>query len=166
MAVRRGLVNDLRLFDVAMGPGSVTRSGEDTYALYRLLVSGYAVVYTPDALLWHRHRRDHQQMRMMLHGYGTGQFAFWTRCIAEHRDLQAVRAAGRWSLRHYPREILRSLRRRGDHLPVEMLLEEIRGALGGPRAYVRARRLEREAALAATMRRAIETGNGHADARA
>ena len=41
-------------------------SGEETHAFYRLLSLGHRIVYTPDALAWHRHRRDMPELREQL----------------------------------------------------------------------------------------------------
>lgn len=143
MAFRRDLVLSMGLFEPELDMGTVARTGGDTYGLYRVLAEGYRIVYTPDALVWHRHRRDREALRRVLSGYGTGLYTFFTRCLIEHRDLPALRAGLAWFWRHHLRELARTLMRRPNHLPIDLVIAEIKGTLVAPFAYIRSRRAER-----------------------
>ena len=143
MAFRRALVNEMALFDVEMDGGTVTHSGGDTYAFYRLLLDGYRIAYTPDALVWHRHRRDHASLRRTLYGYSVGGFAFLTRCLVQHRDAEAVGIAFEWLVDDHVRLLARVLLRRRSALPADLVLAYWRGVFVGPLAYFRSRRRER-----------------------
>jgi len=145
MAIRRELILRMRLFDKELDAGTVSKTGGDTYAFYRLLADGYRITYNPDALVWHRHRRDHEHLRDTIYGYGVGAYSFMTRCVVEHRDLQALRIGATWFTRHHVGEVVRALLRRPDHLPLDIAVAELRGALRGPRAYFQSRRIERTA---------------------
>jgi hypothetical protein len=143
MAFRRALVVGRRLFDVELDAGTVTETGGDTYALYRLLGAGYHVVYTPDAVAWHRHRREYDPLKRTLYGYSVGGFAYLTRCIIEHRDWRAVKTAVQWLRYDHLRMVARVLLRRPTALPGDLVVAYCRGVLAGPRAYLRSRRRER-----------------------
>jgi len=143
MAFRRALVNEMALFDVEMDGGTVTHSGGDTYAFYRLLLDGYRIAYTPDALVWHRHRRDLASLRRTLYGYSVGGFAFLTRCLVQHRDAEAVGIALEWLVDDHVRLLARVLLRRRSALPAGLVLAYWRGVFVGPVAYFRSRRRER-----------------------
>jgi GT2 family glycosyltransferase len=147
MAVRRALLIELDLFAVEMGPGTVTRSGEDTYALYRLLSLGYRIVYNPKAVVWHCHRRTLQDLRNWLHGYSVGAFVFYLRCLLLHREFVALHSGLGWFLDHHLRQLWRGLRGRPNAQPLGLTLAEIRGVLEAPMAYFLSRRRERALGL-------------------
>lgn len=143
MAVRRALLIELDLFAVEMGPGTVTRSGEDTYALYRLLGLGYRIVYNPRTVVWHCHRRTLQDLRNWLHGYSVGAFVFYLRCLLLHGEFVAIHSGLGWFLDHHLRQLWRGLRGCPDAQPLGLTLAEIRGVLEAPMAYFLSRRRER-----------------------
>ena len=143
MAVRRALLIELDLFAVEMGPGTVTRSGEDTYALYRLLSHGYRIVYNPKAVVWHCHRRTLQDLRNWLHGYSVGAFVFYLRCLLLHGEFVALHNGLGWFLDHHLRQLWRGLRGCPDAQPLDLTLAEIRGVMEAPWVYFLSRRRER-----------------------
>ena len=57
MAFRRDLLLTLGEFDLRFGPVACTRAGDETDMFARILDAGWLIVYTPDAYVWHRHRR-------------------------------------------------------------------------------------------------------------
>lgn len=142
MAFRRDLVLSMGLFDHELDLGTPSRTGGDTFAFVRLLSEGYRIVYTPDALNWHRHRREHDEMVRTMAGYSTGGFALLTKSLVERHDVQTFRVGLRWFLKHHIRELFRTLARRPNHLPLDFVMAEIRGAIYGPFAYVGSRRKE------------------------
>jgi len=143
MAFRRDLIRSLALFDVELDLGTSSRTGGDTYALYRLLAEGYRVVYTPDALNWHQHRREREELHRTMQGYGTGLYAFFTKALVEDREFPALRIGASWFRDHHLRELARALARRPNRLSVGMVVAEIKGALVAPIAYLSSRRAER-----------------------
>lgn len=144
MAFRRSLATDLELFDAPLDVGTASLSGGDTYAFYLLLDAGYQIVYTPEALAWHRHRRDMDAVRATLHAYSTGVFSVLARCVVEHRDLEALRSGLVWLMGHHLRELARSGMRRRGRLPGRLVLAELRGCVEGLRVYRRERDEERQ----------------------
>lgn len=143
MAVRRRLADDLGLFRVEMDCGTVTESGGDTYAFYRLLALGYTVVYEPRALAWHRHRRDDSALRRVLYGYGVGTYVYLLRCLLRHREVVAIREGLSWLRHHHLPDLFAPLlpgRRRKQ--AVHLTLAELRGVLHAPRAYLLSLRRE------------------------
>jgi len=155
MAFRRSLVVDRQLFEVELDAGTVTRTGGDTYAFYRLLMEGYQVVYTPDAIAWHKHRGERGPLRDTLYGYSVGGFAYLTRCLLRHRDLRALSSMVTWLRNDHARQLYRLLRRRQKALPGDLVLAYLKGVVVGPVAYLRSRGNERRyRALDAATRRA------------
>jgi GT2 family glycosyltransferase len=96
MAYRRDLVQSLGGFDVRLDAGTRTRSGGDTDMFARVLDVGRLIVYSPNAHVWHRHRRTTREMRSCVFGYSVGTYSVLTKRLVEQRDLGAVVTAGRW----------------------------------------------------------------------
>jgi len=143
MAFRRNLIFSLGLFEVELDLGTPSRTGGDTYALYRVLAEGYRVVYTPDALNWHQHRREHDELHRTMSGYGTGLYTFLTKAVVEDRELPALRVGLSWFRKHHLRQLARAIARRPNHLSVGMVMAEIKGTLVAPLAYLSTRRAQR-----------------------
>jgi glycosyltransferase involved in cell wall biosynthesis len=144
MALRKSLAARLRPFAIELDAGTATQSGGDNYAFYLLLTAGFSIVYTPDALAWHRHRRDAGEVRRTLYGYGVGVYCFFLNCIARHCDLGALSAGFRWFLSHYFVNLLLSLFRRPGSRPFELAWAEFLGVLDAPLAFIKSRKAERK----------------------
>jgi hypothetical protein len=96
MAFRRDLLAALGGFDARFGPGTRTRTGDETDMFARILDAGWQIFYTPDAYVWHRHRRTSREVRSCVFGYGVGLYSMLTKRILELRDVGAIITAGRW----------------------------------------------------------------------
>lgn len=72
MAFHRDVFKFIGNFDHLLGPGTMTRGGEDLDLLRRALLAGYAVAYSPDALVGHEHRAKLSDLRAQMYGYGVG----------------------------------------------------------------------------------------------
>jgi GT2 family glycosyltransferase len=158
MAFRRAMVNRMGLFDSEMDCGTAVLTGGDAYAFYRLLNEGFHIVYTPDALAWHRHRRSREALRKTLYGYSVGGFAFLLRCLLHHGDMQSVKIAWQWFRWHHLYQLKQVLRRNPQAYPIDMTLAEILGALYSVSAYFKSRRREREAVSAPVSVKATAQG--------
>ncbi|WFR66459.1 glycosyltransferase [Curtobacterium flaccumfaciens] len=151
MSVRRGPVLALGGFDVALGPGSPARAGEDPDLFTRVLLAGGALAVEPAAVVWHEHRSDRAALRSQAVGYGTGLGAWVTKLVLRPRTLAAVLRRGVGAVRR-----LGALGQAVDERPVDAVggwpvdadfLEATRGlrraeltaALGGPWRYVAGR---------------------------
>lgn len=140
MAFRRDAIESAGPFDEAFDCGTKTRSGGDTEMFSRLLAAGWTLVYEPRARVLHRHRRSRRELRSQLFGYGVGVYAFWMHRILRHRDRDAGRYALSTLVTHGVRRLGRSLLRRPDEVPPDLVLAELLGCLYGPIAYLRERR--------------------------
>ncbi len=143
MALRRSAAALLGPFDEALDAGTITRSGGDNEMFSRVLGAGYRIVYDPAALSWHRHRRTWREVRQAFYGYGTGVYAAWTRSLLVEGELGVLRAAYRWLLGHQLPSLARSLLRRPDSGPPDLLLAELGGCAAGPWVYLLSRRRRR-----------------------
>lgn len=146
MALRRDITASVGLFDEALDAGTPTHSGGETELFSRVIAAGYRIAYTPAALNWHRHRRSEEELRRTVYGYGVGVYAFWFSRLFSAAELAATLMAAIWFWYNQLPALLRSLLRRPGAPPWPLPLDELRGCLAGPWAYLRARRAARKAA--------------------
>lgn len=148
-AVRRDLAIRLGGFNEALGIGSPTHGGEDLDMFLRVIYAGWALAYAPDALVWHRHRADAEELERAVRGYSTSWSA-WMTSLLENPDTRRDAVAN--GIGHTVRRV-RALAtsRAADEHPVPAAVElgpgfDHLGAVGlralaaGPAAYVRSRR--------------------------
>jgi GT2 family glycosyltransferase len=145
MALRRNVVDRVGPFDEALDAGTPTRSGGDHEMFGRILAAGYRIVYEPQAVSWHRHRRTWEELREALHGYGTGVYAIWTRRLLYEHEIRVLRHAARWLYHGQLPQLWHALRRNPGSVPLDLLTAELRGCAAGPAAYRKARRQVRAA---------------------
>jgi glycosyltransferase involved in cell wall biosynthesis len=142
MAFRRSLVVELDLFEPELDMGTVTLTGGDTHAFYIVLAKGYQVVYTPDALVWHVHRRNYESLKSLLYSYSLGGMAHLTRCWMRYRDAGVWKVAWSWLKVGHLKPLYRALRKRKNTLPLDLILPQLAGFFAGPRAYLKAKLIE------------------------
>jgi GT2 family glycosyltransferase len=143
MAFRKELILTKEFFVPDLDLGTPTGGGGDLYALYRILADGYRIVYAPDALNWHRHRRDLEDLRRTFYAYSTGGYSLYSKCLIEHREFATIRASWWWFRRLHLRELARTLARRRDRLPISVILAAFQGTFAAPFAYLASRRAHR-----------------------
>jgi glycosyltransferase involved in cell wall biosynthesis len=126
-------------FPPELDAGTPTRSGGDTYLFSRLLAAGRGIVYDPRQFVFHQHRSDPRALHDAIRGYGVGLTATLTKMLVEDRELGAL-GPWRWLLRQYAETQAQRLAGRADAVDTRLAWNYIEGALGGPRAWRRARR--------------------------
>ena len=143
MAVRTSVGKHVGFFDERLDAGTPAMSGGDHEMFTRILSAGFRLVYEPQAVNWHRHRRTMEELEQVVRGYGTGVYAMWTGLLIEKHNLGVLRLAWNWFLwDHLP--LLRSISRmRALSARDRLRSAELRGCLAGPSAWLSARRLRR-----------------------
>jgi len=127
------------LMDEALGPGTPTGVGEDTYLFYKILKAGYPIVYEPSAYVWHKHRRDMRALRRQIYNYSKGHVAYQLTTLIRDRDLRGLAQL----VTHLPVWHLRRLKARllgKSSYPVSLILLEVVGNLAGPWSLWQSRR--------------------------
>lgn len=141
MAFRRSVFEQVGPFDPALDVGTPTNGGGDLDLLFRVVQAGLTVLYEPEALVFHRHRRDYPALRRQLDNNGIGLAAFLVReGLAFPRERRELLKLARWWVRHYalPRAVVALTQPGG--LPRDLVFGEIVGGLLGPWRYGAARR--------------------------
>ncbi len=140
MALRKNVQQNVGLFDEALDAGTPTQSGGDHEFFTRILLAGYHIVYEPDALSWHRHRRTWEETRKAIKGYGIGVYAFWTRTLLVEREFGILELPFKWFRHTQLPNFLRSLLGRKNTHPLSLLYAELQGCILGPWSYFQSRR--------------------------
>lgn len=140
MAYRRILFDQIGYFDPALDVGTVANGGGDLEMFFRLIKEGKVLVYEPDAIVRHRHRRRYDQLRIQISNTGVGYFSFLVRsALAYPEEWRGfLRAAAdrmwNWNVRRF----LNSLVHPGP-IPRDLILVEWVGSIVGLGRYQKAR---------------------------
>jgi GT2 family glycosyltransferase len=105
MAVRRSALIAVGLFDERLGAGAAGCS-EDSELWYRLLARGWLCRYEPNAVVFHRHRRELEDVRRQTHDYMRGHVAALFVQFARHGHWGNLRRAFVGLPRYYARQAL------------------------------------------------------------
>jgi hypothetical protein len=100
----------------------------------RVLDAGHVIVYTPDAQVWHRHRRSTREVRSCVFGYGVGVYSMLTKRLLEQGDLGALITAARW----FVGPVVKAASAKAGRRPAprwDIVLAETAGAAIGPFCY-------------------------------
>jgi GT2 family glycosyltransferase len=138
MALRRTIVDAVGWFDEALDAGTLSLAGGDTDMFRRVLEAGYRIIYDPEALNWHRHRRSSKELQQQMYGYEVASLAILTKALLFERNPRALPRM----VRSYIRLLRRLFQPRRTHqfsLPYNDALTQVRGAASGPVRYLRAR---------------------------
>jgi GT2 family glycosyltransferase len=152
MAFRRSLFASIGGFAPELDVGTATNGGGDLEFFFRVLREGFALVYEPRAVVWHRHRRTKDALLEQLRGWGTGFWAYMRYSRQRYPDeAAAFRSFGRWWYRSFIGGA-RLGRAAVTHIPGEapraMALAELRGSFAARTALKQARRQAEAAARA------------------
>ncbi len=132
MAFRRSVLVELGGFDEALDTGASLPGGGDTDMLYRVVRGGYPLIYEPQFLVFHRHRRHYRQLRnQYCRSWGQGLMAFVVKSYmhdpAQRPNLRRLVA---WWTKHQFQELRKSLTGKNVSAP-DLILAEIWGGLVG-----------------------------------
>ena len=134
MALRRSVLEIVGPFDEALDAGTRTQAGGDSDMFRRILKTGHRIVYDPQALNWHRHRRTQAELVRQLQGYEIASSAQLYKALVGEQDLGALRAAARWIRQEAPSLVRSAIRLRGA-APFALAASRFKGGLAGPLAY-------------------------------
>ncbi len=145
MAMRASALRDLHGFDEALGVGTRSGAGDDLQMLVRLLCAGGTLVVEPGAIVYRGLRPTLDELEGQLRAYGRGFTAMLTSLLLENPrlHLRALLA----SLPRAVASVSKGVDGRGGRPRTaterRLLRADRVGMLGGPVAYLRARRSAR-----------------------
>ncbi|NJP08249.1 MAG: glycosyltransferase [Leptolyngbyaceae cyanobacterium RU_5_1] len=88
MAFRRQVLLELGGFDDALDTGKPLPGGGDLDIFYRVIRAGYPLVYEPQYLVYHQHRRELAQLRHQYWTWGLGMMAFVVKSLQQDPPLR------------------------------------------------------------------------------
>jgi O-antigen biosynthesis protein len=136
MAFRTSDLRELGGFDLALGGGTPSRSGEDLALFLDLVSSGRTLVYEPGAIVWHPHPVSEERFRSTLRAYGRGLTSYLLRHVSRHpRAAVRIALAIPAALAYFFRPNSPHNARRSTSFPRGVWRDEIAGMLLGPMAY-------------------------------
>jgi GT2 family glycosyltransferase len=146
MAFRSSALREIGGFDPALGAGTPARGGDDLASFFAIIQAGYQLVYEPEAIVWHHHRRGEEGMRRQAFGYGMGLGAYLTKTIIDN-PMNALRLAIAFpaGVRHMIGPSSAKTRRLPDDYPSALVWQERLGILNGVPGYIRSLRAKRRA---------------------
>ncbi|MEJ7618602.1 MAG: glycosyltransferase [Pyrinomonadaceae bacterium] len=141
MAYRRALFDRIGLFDPALDVGTVTNGGGDLDMFFRVLKEGFTLVYEPNAIVRHRHRRSYAELRTQIKNNGIGFYSYLVRSATVYPEERfALLRFGLWWLwRWNIRRLLISFAR-PRRFPRDLIIAELLGSFVGLGRYPKARR--------------------------
>jgi GT2 family glycosyltransferase len=98
MAYRRRVFDDIGFFDPALDVGTVTNGGGDLEMYYRIIKEGHTLLYEPEAIVRHRHRREMAKLHAQITYNGMGLMSHFVRSARAYPDetLAFVRLSIWW----------------------------------------------------------------------
>jgi O-antigen biosynthesis protein len=141
MAFRRALFDRIGPFDPALDVGTPSRGGGDLEMFFRVLKEGHALVYEPNAIVHHRHRRTLPELRRQIADHGISFSAYVVRSGLAYREerLAFARLACWWYAKTAFRVLLPKAAPAGALRSLG--LAELRGCVTGLGRYSAARRV-------------------------
>lgn len=149
MAFRREILLKLGGFDEALDTGAPLPGGGDLDIFYRTIRAGYPLVYEPQYLVFHQHRREKEKLRHQYWTWGLGFMAFVVKSYQNDPPQRSqLHRLVLWWFKYQFRQFKERLK--GRHpLPMPMLLSELWGGIVGllgeyPRSLKRIERIRRQ----------------------
>jgi GT2 family glycosyltransferase len=143
MAYRRHLFDRIGYFDPALDMGTVTNGGGDLEMFFRVLKEGYSLVYEPNAVVRHRHRKDYHSLRQQITNWGIGFSSYLVRSAIAYPDERwPFIRLGLWWFFKKGRDLLASLMYPNSLRDLQ--IAELKGLFKGLFCYPRARRMAAE----------------------
>lgn len=138
MAFTASFLREIGGFDIALGPATPARGGEDLTLFFEAVVRGYRLVYEPAAVCYHPHHRDYATLQKQVYSYGIGIAAYLLRNV-----LHTPRLLFNFLLK-LPYGLYFTLSssssknsKKSSNYPKELTKLELKGMLYGPLAYLR-----------------------------
>jgi glycosyltransferase involved in cell wall biosynthesis len=149
MAFRREILLKLGGFDDALDTGAPLPGGGDLDIFYRVIRAGYPLVYEPQYMVFHQHRREYEKLRRQYWTWGLGFMAFVVKSYqSDPPQRSQLRRLIWWWVKDQLDQFKKSLR--GRHaLPPAMILAEFWGGIIGllgeyPRSLRRIEQIRRQ----------------------
>ncbi|MEI3854588.1 MULTISPECIES: glycosyltransferase family 2 protein [unclassified Ensifer] len=138
MAFRASALRRVGGFDSALGAGTLARGGDDLAAFFAIVNGGFQLVYQPQGIIWHYHRRGEEGMRRQAYCYGMGLGAYLTKIVVDDpRRALRLAAAFPAGILHMAGPTSEKTARLPSDYPRRLIWMERLGILAGVPGYLR-----------------------------
>ena len=135
MAYRKSVFETVGYFDPALDVGTPTNGCGDLEMFIRVVHAGYTLLYEPNAIIRHRHRREYAQLRRQI-SFNGSLYALWFKvALAYPKQRIACLTVGTWWMFYWNirRLVISTIHR--TRFPKDLVLAEFLGAFKGMTAY-------------------------------
>jgi O-antigen biosynthesis protein len=147
MAYRRSIFDEIGYFDPALDVGTVTNGGGDLEMFFRILKTGHTLLYEPNAVIRHRHRRDYDKFKTQITNNGVGLISYCMRtAMAYPEERRSVLKLLTWWILHWILIRAWVVFKYPARIPAELVKAEFLGGLQGVTRYSKAKRRAQEIA--------------------
>lgn len=139
MAFRREWFDEGGYFDPALDVGTPSSGGGDIEMFHRVVAKGYLLVYDPNMLVWHLHRRGMEALHKQVFNNGRSFVCYLFTCYRNRTAGLGILITfflRDWLYNWHLKNILFG----GGRISRRLLLTELKGMLTGPAAYSKSRR--------------------------
>jgi glycosyltransferase involved in cell wall biosynthesis len=143
MAFRREVFASVGTFDTSIGVGTLSRSGGDLDMFHRIVAEGHTLIYDPNVIVRHRHRRDMAALNRQLLDNGAGFGSYLLTCA--RNSTVSRRAILSFALREWLGRWIGGRLLRPSGFPRRLILSELLGALSSPFRYLAAQLVAKKA---------------------
>ncbi len=136
MAFKTAFLREVGGFDPALGAGTPSQGGEDLAAFFQVVARGWSLVYEPNAINFHVHRRSQGELRKQMYGYGTGLSAYLTSLLigAPGRLFELIAKTPTGLIYMLSANSPKNRQKSGGY-PIGLVILELWGVLHGPFTY-------------------------------
>lgn len=141
MAFRRSIFEKIGYFDPALDVGTPTNGCGDLEMFIRVLKSEHILIYEPQAVIRHRHRREYAQLKRQI-SFNGSLYALWIKLASNYADLRfSCLIIGIWWMLYWNmRRVIVSFLHRSQ-FPRDLVLAEFYGAFSGLTSYQKSKRV-------------------------
>ncbi|MHA6249057.1 glycosyltransferase family 2 protein [Pontibacter sp. CAU 1760] len=137
MAFRREALLRGGQFDVALDVGTPSHGAGDVELFHRLMALGYTLVYDPNMLVWHTHRRQLDETEKQIEANGRSFGCYLITC-SRNKTVKSTAILQFLLIDWLYKWILKNLLKPPHCLPRRFSLIEFKGMLKSPVAYRKA----------------------------
>ncbi|MBD2109853.1 glycosyltransferase [Nodosilinea sp. FACHB-13] len=141
MAYRRSVFETIGCFDPALDVGTPTNGCGDLEMFIRVIKSGHILIYEPQAMIRHRHRREYAQLKRQI-SFNGSLYALWISLGSTYADLwfSCLKVGIWWMLYWNVRRIIVSFFHQ-TQFPKDLVFSEFYGAFSGFTSYQKSKKV-------------------------
>jgi len=142
MAFRKKIFNEIGFFDPTLGVGTPTNGGEDLEYFFRIISAEFPLVYEPNAVVRHRHRKSYEELKTQLTNNGIGLYSYITHALFTFKKdrPQFLYLALWWFFYWNIKRLLLSFIK-PQLFPRDLIIAEMKGSFLGLTRYLKSKKI-------------------------